>query len=97
MKWLEKETAKGVLKYRMPNIIEAYDLLEFSGVSEGVKSNLKLKRNIVENMGSLLDFSGLEGVSSFDDMLSELDLIHPVSEIADEIILKAFGAFGKKI
>jgi hypothetical protein len=27
MKWLEKKTDKGVLKYRMPNIVEGYEFL----------------------------------------------------------------------
>ena len=33
-------TDKGILKYRMPNILEAYDLLEASGISNGEVSTL---------------------------------------------------------
>lgn len=96
MNWLEKKTDKGILKYRMPNLLEAYDLLEDSGVSEKV-SNLKLKRNIITSMERLIDTSGLEGSPSYNDSLDDIDVMAgPLSEIADEIILKAFGAFKKK-
>ena len=90
-------TAKGVLKYRMPNILEAYDLLDASGVSEGVKSTLKLKRNIMSNMGFLVDFSAIEGASKYEDLFEMVEeMISPLSDIADEVIIKAFDAFKKK-
>jgi hypothetical protein len=93
----EKVTESGVLKYRMPNILEAYDILEDSGFSSGVTSPLKLKRNIVKILGPMLDISGIEGAESYDDILNMTDsMAVPLSEIADEIMTKAFGAFKKK-
>lgn len=90
-------TPKGVLKYRMPNIIEAYDLLDASGVSDGVKSTLKLKRNIMLNMGCLIDHSGIEGAVKYEDLFDMVEeMINPLSEIADEVVTKAFDAFKKK-
>lgn len=96
MKWLEKKTTKGLLKYRMPNIIEAFDLLDLSGVAEGNSNNLKLKKNIIMGMSELVDVSEMEGISTYSDLLNELDLISEISSIADEVIVLAFGAFGKK-
>lgn len=92
----EIKTSKGVLKYRMPNLLEAYDLLEESGVNDKV-SNLKLKRNIIKAMGELVDCSGIEGQPTYSDLLNDIeDMAKPLSDIADEVILKAFGAFKKK-
>lgn len=94
---MEKQTEKGVLKYRMPNILESYDILECSGITEGKPSQLKMKRNIIASMGYLIDFSEIEGVSSYDDLLNDTEnMIIPLGEIADEVIVKAFSAFKKK-
>jgi hypothetical protein len=90
-------TPKGVLKYRMPNILEAYDLLDASGVNQGNLNILKLKRNIICEMSCLLDFSSIEGVSSYEGLLLDVEnMIGPLSEIADEVISKTFDVFKKK-
>ncbi|GEM_PF-4521638 len=97
MIWLDKKTSKGVLKYRMPNILEAYDILDDSGFSSGVTSPLKLKRNIVKILSPLVDIESIEGANNYEDLLSMLDEMSiPLSEIADEVMTKAFGAFRKK-
>ena len=94
---MEKQTEKGVLKYRMPNILESYDILECSGITEGKPSQLKMKRNIIASMGYLIDFSAIEGVASYDELLNDTEnMIVPLGEIADEVIVKAFSAFKKK-
>ena len=94
---MEKQTDKGVLKYRMPNILESYDILECSGITEGKPSQLKMKRNIIASMGYLIDFSEIEGVASYDELLNDTEnMIVPLGEIADEVIVKAFSAFKKK-
>ena len=94
---MEKQTDKGVLKYRMPNILESYDILECSGITEGKPSQLKMKRNIIASMGYLIDFSEIKEVSSYDDLLNDTEnMIVPLGEIADEVIVKAFSAFKKK-
>lgn len=90
-------TAKGILKYRMPNIVEAYKVLNSSGVASGETSTLLLKANIVAVMEPFIDFTGISGASSYDDILNDIeDMIAPLSEIADEIIAKSFSAFKKK-
>jgi hypothetical protein len=92
-----KETEKGILRYRMPNILESYDILECSGITEGKPSQLKMKRNIIASMGYLLDFSEIEEFKSYDDLLNDTEcMIVPLGEIADEVIVKAFSAFKKK-
>ena len=96
MNYKEIETSKGVLKYRMPNILEAYDLLDTSGIQLGV-STLKLKRNIIDSMGPMIDYSGIEGVDSYQNLLTMVDdMVMPLGAIADEIIMKTFDAFKKK-
>jgi len=94
---MQIETNKGVLKYRMPNILEAYDLLEASGITIGVTSTLKLKRNIIKEMEFLLDFSEIKEFSSYDDLLNDVDgMIEPLGKIADEVVVKTFEVFKKK-
>lgn len=95
MQFFDKETSKGVIKYRMPNIIEAYEILETSGVGSGV-SILSMKSKVIKQMEPLLDYSSI-GVKDYAELLTMVDdMIIPLSEIADEIILKAFVAFKKK-
>lgn len=92
----EIQTSRGVLKYRMPNILEAYDILEASGITTGSSSTIMLKRNIIASMGVLLDFKEL-GFSSYEELLNDTDeMLESVSTIADEVILKTFDAFKKK-
>jgi hypothetical protein len=95
---MEKQTNKGVLKYRMPNILEVYDLLDLSGVNNGVNETLKIKRNVIQHMYSLIDFSGIENASSYEELLNmPEDMMLPLSDIADEVIAKIFEVFKKKI
>jgi non-canonical (house-cleaning) NTP pyrophosphatase len=92
---MEKQTEKGILKYRMPNIVEIYDLLDKSGITSGESSTLKLKKNIIEAMGAMVEFSPM--YESYEELLNDTDnMIFAISEIADEILEKAFGAFKKK-
>jgi hypothetical protein len=94
---MEKITSKGVLKYRMPNVLEVYDLLDSSGVNSGVVETLKIKRNVIASMESLLDYSLIEGVKSYQDILNDPEeMILPLGEIADEVIAKIFEVFKKK-
>jgi len=94
---MEKKTKKGILKYRMPNILEAYDILEASGITEGAPSQLKMKKNIIQSMDYLLDFTEIEGVTTYAELLEDTEnMIVPLGEIADEVISKAFNAFKKK-
>jgi len=94
---VEIKTTKGVLKYRLPNILEAYDILEASGINRGNVNALKLKRNIISSLGVLVDYSLIEGVHSYEDLLNDVDdMLLPLGEIADEIIVKIFDIFKKK-
>lgn len=97
MSMKEIKTKKGVLKYRMPNILEAYDLLEASQITSGETNPLKLKRNIISKLNLFVDFSDCKGIESFDDLISDVEnFIEPLGVIADQIILKTFSAFKKK-
>lgn len=93
----EIATGRGILKYRMPNIPEAFIVLEKSGISSGETSTLLLKGNIINSMEKFVDFSAIEGVTKYEELLNDVDnMIIPLGEIADEIILKTFAVFKKK-
>jgi hypothetical protein len=94
---MEKITEKGVLKYRMPNVLEVYDLLDASGVNSGIVDTLKIKRNVIAEMKSLVNYSEISEVSSYEGLLELSDeMTMPLSEIADEVIGKIFEVFKKK-
>jgi hypothetical protein len=49
------------------------------------------------SMGMIIDFSGIEGVSAYEDLFNMVDdMIGPLGDIADEVIIKTFDAFKKK-
>lgn len=96
MTYKEIKTDKGVLKYRMPNILEAYDLLDLSGLADG-GNQIKVKRNIIKGMGELVDFSGVEGILSYEELFDHLDdMIGPLNEIAGEVLAKLLASLKKK-
>jgi hypothetical protein len=91
------ETSMGVLKYRTPTIIENMKLMK--SAKEYFISNdpIGAKICIMENMGPLLDFSEMNGVSSFDELNAIGDEMTMVmSEIADDVLNRVVGAFSKK-
>ena len=90
-------TDKGILKYRMPDALESFDLLDASGVNDGVVKILHLKRNMIAAMENLIDYSELEGINTYKDLLIDIDIsLRCLSQIADEVIEKTFEAFKKK-
>ena len=94
---MEKITSKGILKYRMPNVLEVYDLLDSSGVNSGVVETLKIKRNVIASMESFVDYSSIEDAKSYQDIINNPEeMILPLGEIADEVIAKIFEVFKKK-
>jgi len=93
----EIKTERGVLKYRMPNIIEAYSFLGLIKVLEPGINSLTVKGNAIEHLHIFLDYSQLKGVSSYEDLLSDVtDMSESLGEIADEILAKALEVFKKK-
>jgi len=89
-------TPKGILKYRMPNILEAYDIIDASGIYTEGCSLLKLKRNIIQAMEPVIDYSSIEGVSSYPELLMDLDNIMPLTEVSGEILDKVLEILKKK-
>jgi hypothetical protein len=93
----EIKTELGPLKYRMPNLIEIYDLLDKSDAVANGNRPFKIKREFIKNMSDLVDFSAIEGVSSYDELLLKTDeMANPLSQIADEVFIKVSGIFEKK-
>lgn len=107
----EIETTKGVLKYRAPNVLEIYDLIDASGlndlkpVEEQTEEEKKkpftvvvMKRNLIKHMGFLIDYSGIEGAQSYEDILDDVDsMIDALGTISEELALKVLEIFKKKI
>lgn len=90
-------TSKGVLKYRNPTVLENMHLLK--SAREFFKENdpIGAKVAIMEKISPLLDYSGLDGISNFDELNQHGDeMTMPLSEIADVILNKVAGAFAKK-
>jgi hypothetical protein len=96
MNWLEKNTKKGVLKYRMPNIVEGF---EFLSMIEAIKTSgdfYRVKGKFIAGMSCLLDYSAL-GYDGYDKLLEDKEnMLHPMSEIAQEVFNDITGALAKK-
>lgn len=96
MKWLEKKTDVGVLKYRMPNIVEGYEFLSMVESINGASGFFKAKAKFISNLGPLLDFSSC-GYKSYDELLDDkVNMMHPLSEISQEVFDDITGALQKK-
>lgn len=70
MKWLEKETANGVLKYRMPDISEGYFFLAEIEQMKNAQDIFKCKGTFIKMMGDMILFKEL-GYSDYKEFLSD--------------------------
>jgi endonuclease III-like uncharacterized protein len=97
VKWLEKKTGKGVLKYRMPNVVEGYEFLSLVENTQGTSGFFKAKAKFISNLSPLLDYS-ICGYSSFDELLNDKEnMMQPLSEISQEVLDDIMVAFQKKL
>lgn len=97
MKWLEKSTNKGVLKYRMPTILETITLVKLMREHFLVEDHIGAKLEIMKNIKDLLDYSSLDNIKSFDELNQYGDEFTSVLyEISDEILVKVVDSFAKK-
>lgn len=86
MKWLEKETKKGILKYRMPDISEGYYFLSLASDISTADGMLVTTGKVISAMGKMVNFSSL-GYSSYDELLNDkINMWEPISEISKEIL-----------
>lgn len=91
------KTAKGVLKYRNPTIIETISLVRLLRDYFTSQDMIGAKLLIMENVKDLLDYSEMDGIKTFDDLNnSGEDMTGPLYEISDVILNKVVGAFSKK-
>ena len=92
----EKQTAKGVLKYRMPNVIEGF---EFLSMIESIKTGtdlFKVKGKFISKMDNIVDYS-LCDYKSWDELINDKEnMFHPLSEIAQEIFNDVTAVLVKK-
>ena len=96
MKWQEKQTEKGVLKYRMPNVVEGYEFLSMIETVSGSSGFFKAKAKFIANLSPLLDYSAFE-YKSYDELLDDKKtMFKPLSEIAQEVFDDITEALAKK-
>lgn len=96
MKWQEKKTDKGVLKYRMPNIHEGYSFLSLVERIETAQDLWKVKAKFIESMSSLIDYKSI-GYSSYEDFLFDKENNAEIcSEICDEVFNDVTSIIKKK-
>jgi hypothetical protein len=96
MKWKEKETAKGQLKYRLPNVAEGYDFLSAIEKIENAQDAFKIKGKFISKLENLVDHKSL-GYASFEELLEDDENNFVVlGQIADEIFIAITKALGKK-
>ncbi len=92
----EKKTDKGVLKYRLPNVVEGYEFLSLIESVNNASGFFKVKAKFIANLGPLLDFSGL-GYKDYNDLLNDkATMRRPLSEISQEIFDDITEAIAKK-
>ncbi len=96
MKWFEKNTEKGVLKYRMPNVVEGYEFLSMIEAVNDASGFFKAKAKFIANLGPLLDFSAC-GYQNYSELLNDKKvMMHPLSEISQEVFDDITEALQKK-
>jgi hypothetical protein len=80
----------------MPNIVEGYEFLSMIESINGASGFFKAKAKFISNLNSLLDYSSL-GYLSYDDLLNDKKtMMHPLSEVAQEVFDDITGALEKK-
>jgi hypothetical protein len=93
----EKKTSKGVLKYRMPTIIESVSLIRLVRGCFELNDTVGAKLILMENIKELFDYSAMDGVKSFEDLNSDSEEFTSILfEVSDDILNKIVGAFSKK-
>lgn len=93
----EIETSRGVLKFRNPNVFENHELLRTARPYFADDDALGAKIQILKDMGPLVDYSGIEGVESYDQLCQMGDeMTLPLTQIADMLLEKVTQAFKKK-
>lgn len=96
MKWLEKETPKGVIKYRMPNIEEGYYFLAAIERMGSAQDVFKVKGKFVSMMSEMINYKDA-GFESYDDFLSDRENnAQPMADIVAEVFDTITRELGKK-
>jgi hypothetical protein len=96
LQWKEKQTEKGVLKYRLPNISEGYHFLAAIQKITNARDVFTVKGDFIAKMGPMVDFKSLN-YDSYEEFLNDRDNnMIPMSEIADEVFVEITKALGKK-
>jgi hypothetical protein len=96
MKWLEKETTKGVLKYRMPNVAEGFYFLSLAENTDTAEGILVTKGKIIASLKDMVDFRSL-GYETFIDMLDDKENnFKALDKIAGEILYDLNEVLAKK-
>lgn len=93
----EVKTSKGVLKFKSPDVFQNHEFLRSARPFFAADDAIGAKIQILKDMGPLIDYSGIEGVTSYEQLCSMGDeMTLPLTNIADKILEKVTQAFKKK-
>lgn len=96
VKWFDKQTDKGVLKYRYPNIQEGFDFLSAIQEIRTLQDSFRVKGNFIGKMKSMIDYASL-GYESWEDFLDDRDNnFDAMKDIADEVFIEVTKVLTKK-
>jgi hypothetical protein len=97
MKLEEVKTAKGILKYRNPTVIETISLVKMLREYFATDDTIGAKLAIMEKLKDFLDYSDLEGIKNFEELNEHgEEMTSALFEISDTILNKVVAAFAKK-
>jgi len=93
----EIKTSKGVLKYRLPNVSECFDIIGATVGPDGKPLTIfQTKKEIIKIAAELCEYESL-GYGSRQDMVNDPEvMLLPLSEIADQFYKLAIDSFSKK-
>lgn len=96
MKWLEKNTDKGVLKYRMPDIEEGFYFLSSIEKISNAQDVFKIKGAFISLMKDMVQFKEL-GYDTYKEFLSDRENnAQAMSDIVKEVFDVITRELGKK-
>jgi hypothetical protein len=92
----EKQTEKGVLKYRMPDIAEGHRFLSHIKPIKKAGDMYEIRGKIIEEMEDLVSYSEL-GYSTYKELLKDREnMTIAITEIGQEIFDDILVIFEKK-
>jgi len=93
----EIQTKRGVLKYRLPNVSECFEIIGLTVGEDGKPLSIfETKKKVIKIAAELADYESV-GYSSRQEMIDDPEnMLMPLSEIADQFYVLTINSFSKK-